>query len=309
MSNQKEAGEKLYTYAMELFFKAGHAATSEPEFINHSPTQFVYFDNKSDVDLSREQRNLLGTFNNVSRLFSVNGCVFFSINLLSSQANRSQIAHDIHTMIHPIVDADGTICLFQFDDEVMLSFAGFGVRCILSDWYPIVDDNGSLLDKVDIANMFTNRNIDYFLDMVYMLARPYYLSRQPSTYGILPISFITGAGLDDIDKEEINQYVQDQMNAPLRKYGDDYVEYDGSLQTQSVDIGFDLDLILLEMDDVDDKPFGEELVSEEDLDDDEFFDEDADNTELDEYEFDDVDPEIFRDPSLMVKWINRHSQD
>lgn len=77
MSNQEEAGEKLYTYAMELFFKAGHAATSEPEFINHSPTQFVYFDNKSDVDLSREQRNLLGTFNNVSRLFSVNGCVFF----------------------------------------------------------------------------------------------------------------------------------------------------------------------------------------------------------------------------------------
>ena len=99
------------------------------------------------------------------------------------------------------------------------------------------------------------------------------------------------------------------MNAPLRKYGDDYVEYDGSLQTRSVDIGFDLDLILLEMDDVNDKPFGEELVAEEDLDDDEFFDEDADNTELDEYEFDDVDPEIFRDPSLMVKWINRHSQD
>ena len=29
----------------------------------------------------------------------------------------------------------------------------------------------------------------------------------------------------------------------------------------------------------------------------------------DEYEFDDIDPEIFRDPLLMVKWLNRHTQN
>ena len=33
---------------------------------------------------------------------------------------------------------------------------------------------------------------------------------------------------------------------------------------------------------------------------DDFFDEE----QQDEFEFDDVDPEIFRDPTLMVKWLN-----
>ena len=44
-------------------------------------------------------------------------------------------------------------------------------------------------------------------------------------------------------------------------------------------------------------------------DDDEFFDEDAESENKDEYEFDDIDPEIFRDPLLMVKWLNRHTQN
>lgn len=308
MSIRDLTGELLCTYAMELFFKAGHIATSEPEFSNHSPEQFAYFDNKSDVALSREQRNLFKAFYNVSRLFSVNRCVFFSINLSTSRSNRSQTAHDIHTMIHSIVEADGTICLFRSGDEVMLSFVGFGLRCILSDWYPIIDDNETLLKKLDIANMSIERSSDYFLDMVYILARYYYLSGQPSTYELLPLNFISGSGLDDVDREGINQYVQDQINAPLREYGDDYVEYDEFIQTRQIDIGADLDLMLLEMNDEDDNPFGEEIEQEDDeLDEDELYDEEG--SERDEYEFDDVDPEIFRDPTLMVKWLNRETRE
>lgn len=302
--------ETNYTYAMELFFKTGHVATLKPEFINHSPEQFAYFDNRTDVSLTREQRSLFKAFNNVSRLFSVNRCVFFSINLLTSKVNRSQAAHDIHTMIHPVVEADGTICLFCHDDEVMLSFLGFGLRCILSDWYPMADENETLLEKLDIANFSIVRGTDYFSDMIYLLARNYYQSGQPSTYELIPIDFISRAGVDEIDREALNQYVQDQLNAPLYEYGDDYVEYDESAQIQNTDIGADLDLMLLEMDDEDDNPFGEDIEPEDDLDDDdEFFDEDAESENKDEYEFDDIDPEIFRDPLLMVKWLNRHTQN
>ena len=280
------------------------------EFINHSPEQFAYFDNRTDVSLTREQRSLFKAFNNVSRLFSVNRCVFFSINLLTSKVNRSQAAHDIHTMIHPVVEADGTICLFCHDDEVMLSFLGFGLRCILSDWYPMADENETLLEKLDIANFSIVRGTDYFSDMIYLLARNYYQSGQPSTYELIPIDFISRAGVDEIDREALNQYVQDQLNAPLYEYGDDYVEYDESAQIQNTDIGADLDLMLLEMDDEDDNPFGEDIEPEDDLDDDdEFFDEDAESENKDEYEFDDIDPEIFRDPLLMVKWLNRHTQN
>lgn len=290
--------------------QSSHVATLKPEFINHSPEQFAYFDNRTDVSLTREQRSLFKAFNNVSRLFSVNRCVFFSINLLTSKVNRSQAAHDIHTMIHPVVEADGTICLFCHDDEVMLSFLGFGLRCILSDWYPMADENETLLEKLDIANFSIVRGTDYFSDMIYLLARNYYQSGQPSTYELIPIDFISRAGVDEIDREALNQYVQDQLNAPLYEYGDDYVEYDESAQIQNTDIGADLDLMLLEMDDEDDNPFGEDIEPEDDLDDDdEFFDEDAESENKDEYEFDDIDPEIFRDPLLMVKWLNRHTQN
>ena len=308
MSRQDEAGEKFYTYAMELLFRTGHVATLNPEFINHSPEQFAYFDNKSDIAFSHEQRTLFRTINNISRLFTANGCAFFSINLITSKSDRSQVAHDIHMMFHPIVQAEGTICLFRFDDEIMLSFTGFGLHCVLSDWYSMVDSNEALLKKLDIANISISRGVDYFLDIVYFLARQYYLSGQPPVLELLPFNFISRMGIENVDREEVNQYVHDQINSPQIEYGDDYVDYDDSLQALNTDIGADLDLMLLEMDDdEDDNPFGEELEPEEDFEDEEFFDGDQ-STESDEYEFADVDPEIFRDPTLMVKWLNKLEQ-
>ena len=293
---------------MELFSKAGHVANSQPEYINHSAEQLAYFDSTTEIALSREQRNLFKLFNKVSRLFTENQCVFFSINLLSTKGTRSQAGHDIHTMIHPLIGTRGTVCLFRHDDEIMLSFMGFGLRCILSDWYPMNDDSGSLLEKLDIANVCISRSYDYFMDMVYILARDYYISGEPSIYGLLPSNFINEAGIDEVDREALDQYVQKQLIAPILKYGDDYVEYDESSRVRDVNIGTDLDLMLLDLDDEEDNPFGEEVESDDDFDEDEFFDEDSENDERDEYEFDDVDPEIFRDPTLMVKWLNRKEQ-
>lgn len=299
-------GEDFYKCAMELFSEAGHVFTSVPEFINHSPEQFVYFDNKSDVSLSRDQRALFGTFNNVSLLFSANGCSFFSINLLTTKSERSQAAHDIHTMIHPFVGNDGTICLFGLNDEVMLSFMGFGCRCILSDWYPVEDSNNRLLERLSIANMSIERNVDYFTDMVYILARNYYLYGRSSTYEILPIDFISNAELVGVGKEELDRFIVYALAESQREYGDDYVEYDESLSIKEENISAELDLMLLEMDAESDNPFGEEIESDDDyLDEDEFFAENAEAAEQDAYEFDEVDPEIFRDPTLMVKWLNK----
>ena len=64
-------------------------------------------------------------------------------------------------------------------------------------------------------------------------------------------------------------------------------------------------MMLLEMDMDSDDLFGEDGDEDED-DSDDFGDEDSSEEEkLDIYEFDDVDPEIFRDPTLMVKWLNK----
>ena len=297
-------GENFYKYAMELFSRAGHVFTSFPEFFNHSPEQFVFFDNKSDIVLSRGQRMLFRVFSNVSRLFTVNGCAFFSINLLTAPKGRSQVAHDIHTMIHPIIGADGTICLFHYNDEVMISFVGFGYHCILSDWYSMDDDFDNLLERLDIANMSIGRGADYFSDMIFSLARYYYLHDQPTTFELLPVDFVSSAGVDGVDRDEIDRQIEYELASPQHNYEDEYVEYDESRKSavsKREDVIAELDLMLLEMDDDNDNPFGEEIDSG----DDDTFGESDEYMERDYYEFDDVDPEIFRDPTLMVKWLNK----
>ena len=306
MSFLEHDGESFYTYAMELFFKAGHVTAYEPKFANHSSERFVYFDNPGGVSLSPYQRSLFKMFDNVSHLFSANECAFFSVNLLTTRGKRSQVACDIHTMLHPIVGADGTICLFRFNDEVILSFIGYGVRCVLSDWYSMDDGNGQLIEKLDISNVSIRSGYDYFLDMIYTLSRQYYRTPQPMVYELIPIDFISNAEFDKADKEELNDFIAHELAAPQREYGDDYVEYDDFFKSQAIDVSADLDLMLLEMDDEDDNPLGEEIeTSEDDEEDAEFDDFLAEYEQRDEYEFDGVDPGIFRDPTLMVKWLKQ----
>ena len=118
---------------------------------------------------------------------------------------------------------------------------------------------------------------------------------------------------DLVDRAQIDDYINLQTTAAEREYDDDYVddyvEYDEEIRvgTKSADISADLDMMLLEMDMESDDLFGEDGDEDEDEDDsDDFGDEDSSEEEkLDIYEFDDVAPEIFRDPTLMVKWLNK----
>ena len=292
-------GESFYQFAMALLMEAGHVFTSTPEFYNHSPERFAYFDNKSDVSLSPTNRALLKHFNNISRLFTVNGCAFYSINLFTRRSERSELAHNIHTMLHPIIDADGTIFLFRFEDEVMLSFIGFGYRCILSDWYPMFDPYDKLLHRLDITNMGINSGREYFDDFVYNLARGYYIfGTNASPFAVLPINALSQLDRDEISRDDLDEIIRTEMFAIYRQYGDDYVEYNESAPTRSEDIGSDIDLMLLDMDmEDDDNPFGE------DIEDDDFGSDEDDFLTRDEYEFADIDPEVFRDPTLLVKLL------
>ena len=309
MSQLVNDGNSLYKTAMELFIKAGHVTTSEPEFANHSPEQFVYFDSNTEAYLSSSQRALFREFNNVSRLFSVNGCTFLSINLTTIKEQRSQVAHEIHTMIHPLTGTDGSICLFQCDQEIIITLVGYGLRCIMSDWYPIDDDYSLLLDRLDIANMSVDNGKDYYFDMVYMLAREYFLSERPLSYELLPIDFISAAGIDGVDRDAVNQTVEYHLAAPLQQYGDDYVEYDVQYVAKTVDISAALNLMLLEMDIEDDNPFDEEVEAEDNLDEDDLYDGEAEDQGLDEYEFGDIDPEVFKDPTLLVKLLKKQPSE
>lgn len=302
--------ELFYEYAIALFVETGHTDSTEPEFSNHSAERFVYFDfGDKSMSLSSSQRDLLRSFDNVSRLFTANGCEFFSINLSTMPRYRSAVAHDVHTMIHPLSGVQGTIVLFRCDECVLLSFMGFGHHCMLSDWYTIPDDDLELRDKLDIANMTILGDVDYFLDFVYILARPYYLVEKASaTFSLIPIDARARIDNGELDRDDTDRIVKEQLLAPQYEYGYDYVEYDEQASSKKDNISADIDLMLLEIDDNDDNPFSEVLESD-DEDFDEFGDEYTGEFDLDEYGFDDVDPNIFRDPTLMVKWLKKVDSD
>lgn len=296
-------GESFYQFAMALFTEAGHVFTSTPEYYNHSAERFAYFDNKADVSLSSADRALMKRFNNVSRLFTANKCAFFSINLVALCSERSELAHNIHTMLHPLVDADGTIFLFRFEDEVMLSFLGFGYRCILSDWYSMFDPFDKLVQRLDIVNMNINSSREYFDDLIYSLAREYYIvGTNVSAFTVLPINALSLLDRDEISRDDLDDIIRAEMFAACREYGDDYVAYDEAVHVGNEDIGSSLDMMLLDVDMEDDNPFGE------DIEDDEYNSDEEDFFTHDEYEFADVDPEVFRDPTLLVKLLKRQEQ-
>lgn len=296
-------GCRFYERAMELFFEAGHAVTLKPEFINHTAEQIVYFDGDRDAFITKEQRQLLPLFNNISKLFTFNDCVFFSINLLSAQRYRSQTAHDIHVMIHTVMKKKGSVCIFRYDDEILLSFMGYGINCILSDWYSMDDDDCTLSAKLDIANMSLQSHYDYFADMVYTLGRPYYQYGYEGTiYELIPVDALEKIESGELSRNELDQIVKDRLAAAETEYGDDFVEYDDKIEIVSPDISADLDMMLLEMNDEEDNPFGEDIEDEEE---DDFFDEAEEETEKDYYEYESLDPALFEDPTLLVKYIKK----
>lgn len=74
-----------------------------------------------------------------------------------------------------------------------------------------------------------------------------------------------------------------------------------------VNIGEELDFMFLDIDDEDDNPFSEEIeLDDKALDEDDLLGKNTEETIKDEYEFNDVDPEVFRDPTRMVKWLKKN---
>jgi len=316
--------ESFYRFAMKLFSEAGHADASLPVFVNHSPEQVVYFDNKDSVSLSKRQREELKNFQNVSYLFTLGDelfdnnsqhqIVFYSLELICRNSMRSQVAYDVHMLLYPIIGSEATVLLCKHEDKVLLSLAGYQQESILSDWYSIEGDYEDFVEKLHIANVSLKSAREYFFDLVYSTAREYYtysVSSEMTMYSLLPIDYFSRNEDGFIDREEIRDLIMNVLNSYLYEYGDDYVEQErySLAKERALNVGAELDLMLLGMeDDENDNPFGEEL---DDVD--EYFEVDEyseelehEETEKDKYEFDEINPEIFKDPTLMVKWLEKN---
>lgn len=278
--------EKFFEYALGLFTESGHTAAIEPEFINHSAKQFIYLDCDKNFYLSHKQRDMLNLFNNISRLFTVKEIAFFSLNLLIDHSDRSQAAHNVHTLIQSVVNEKATICLSLHADEIIFSFAGYGSACLLSDWYSTEE---RILERLDIANMTIANNREYFYDLISIFARRYYFPNSTSTfYDLLPLNFFSDSE-NEVSREEIEKFLNDQKLSVVRDYGNDYVEYNVLHLEDDVDNEYELDLILKEAENVQIN-----FSDEEDL---------LEQINSDEYDLSDIAPEIFADPELLLDYI------
>ena len=308
----------FYEYAFTILSEAGHVTTSSPIYVNHSSGETLYIDSSKDVVTNRFERDLLSLIDNVSLLVDVRwpGVVpeldenvqIYSATVDFSERCRSQNIADIHHLLQKYWNCTHSIVFFKNKESYLLSFADKDRSHILSDWFSITYEWDKIVERVGIENIAIDTCENYFLDFLYATAREYCIrpvSFEEASYGLIPLDYISKSLSSDIplSRDELKNMIRDNLLFFELMYGDDYVEpqYTGMEErTYYHNISDEIDRISfeLELEDTDDE---EQLSFEDDLD-------DNDNDDiLDDYD-EDIDPAIFDDPTLMVKWLEQQEK-
>ena len=206
-----------------------------------------------------------------------------------------------------------SIVFFKNQEKYVISFADNDCSHILSDWRDVELDYDDIVDRICIGNISLTTSNEYFLDFLFAVAREYCIrpiSFEEASYGLMPADYITKSLASDISfsKDEIKEIIRSNLVAFETVYGDDYVEpeYTGIEElNQYHNISAEIDRISFELEldrDIDDVQL-EQFDFEE-----EGFEEDNGDDIFDDYE-EDVDPAIFDDPVLMVKWLEKKQKE
>ena len=313
----------FYEYVLSLLFEAGHVITPFPIYRNHTSNEALYIDSKEDVVLNRFDRGLLSLMDNVSLLADIKwpGVVdeldenvqIYSITVNFSNRCRSQSVADIHHLMQRYWNCTHSIVFFKHCEKYIVSFANNVCSHILSDWRNVGMDYDDIIDRICVGNISLTTSNEYFHDFLYAVAREYYIrpiSFEEASYGLMPADYITKSLASDISfsKDEIKEIIQSNLVAFETVYGDDYVEpkYTGMEElNQYHNISAEIDRISFELElnsDIDDAQL-EQFDFEE-----EGFEEDNDDDFFDGYD-ENVDPAIFDDPVLMVKWLEKKQKE
>lgn len=308
----------FYEYAFTILSEAGHVITSSPIYVNHSSGETLYINSSKDVVTNRFERDLLSLIDNVSLLVDVRwpGVVpeldenvqIYSATVDFSERCRSQNIADIHHLLQKYWNCTHSIVFFKNKESYLISFADKDRSHILSDWFFITYELDKIVERVGIENIAIDTCENYFLDFLYAIAREYCIrpvSFEEASYGLMPLDYISKSLSSDIplSRDEIKNMIRDNLLFFELMYGDDYVEpqYTGmEEQTYYHNISDEIDRISfeLELEDTDDE---EQFGFEDDLDDD-------DNDDIFDGYDEDIDPAIFDNPTLMVKWLEQQEK-
>ena len=314
---------QFYEYVLSLLAEAGHVITPIPVYKNHTSDEALYIDSTKNVVVNRYDRRLLSLMDNVSLLTEIKwpGVVdeldenvqIYSITVNFSNCCRSQNIADIHHLMQRYWSCTHSIVFFKNHEKYVISFANNDCSHILSDWRDVELDYDDIVDRICIGNISLTTSNEYFLDFLFAVACEYCIrpiSFEEASYGLMPADYITKSLASDISfsKDEIKEIIRSNLVAFETVYGDDYVEpkYTGIEElNQYHNISAEIDRISFELEldrDVDDVQL-EQFDFEE-----EGFEEDNGDDIFDDYD-EDVDPVIFDDPVLMVKWLEKKQKE
>lgn len=301
----------FYSEAMNLFQEAGHTISALPIYVNHTYEQVVYFDSEKNLLIDTSMIHTIEKALCISHLFdlkddcfelkTVSQLSYYSIVLKCERNSRSQTAHDIHFLLHSAFASEISIVLFNHNDDVLLSIAGFGNDIILSDWYSNYAEYENLIELLHIAQLSFKSTYDFISDLIYLVAREYYkrpVFWKSEVYDLIPLHYFCSDAYfeDDGDRESLKDLIKRLAVENQQRYGDDYVEPITERIYVCSDLDAELDMLSLELD------MEEEIPSNEVTEDETI---ELEDKEHDVYEYEDVNPEIFKDPSLMLKWFDK----
>lgn len=314
---------QFYEYVLSLLTEAGHVITPIPIYKNHTSDEALYIDSVKDVAVNCFERGLLSLMDNISLLTEIKwpGAVdeldenvqIYSITVNFSNRFRSQNIADIHRLMQRYWSCTHSIVFFKNYEKYIISFADNDCSHILSDWREVELDYDDIIDRISIGNISLMTSNEYFLDFLFAAAREYFIrpiSFEEASYGLMPTDYIAkGLSCDSFfSKDEIKEMIRSNFVAFETVYGDDYVEpkYTGIEElNQYYNISIEIDRISFELEldrDIDDVQL-EQFDFEK-----EGFEEDNGDDIFDDYD-EDVDPAIFDDPVLMVKWLEKKQKE
>lgn len=311
MFNFEIGDSDFYLFAMECLYESGHVATLIPLFFNHTITETLYFDSNIDVPISKGERLTLMQSTNISHLFDLNeklfpvsrfeSICFYAIEIECAKSFRSQTAYEVHRLLHKIWNYKYSIIAFDHDDYIMLSFIDPFGNIIQSDWFSKLTQRDELIQRMCICNESLDSPREYFFDFAYSVARSYYIydiSPEYAYYELCPLDYFSSyyiPGRRFFDNDEVKETIHNILNSSEIEYGDDYIEPFRTVK-KSIDFSDEIDLISFELEydtsalnvesSEDNKPDNENI-----------------RVESDEYEFEHLDPSLFDDPTLLIKWI------
>lgn len=301
----------LYENALALFRKAGFTANLTPLSANHSFKQVVYLDSEKTIYVDQ------GTLNcafDISHLFDLGDAFFveetgsvisfYSVQLNCLAKHRSQMAHDIHSVLHASFSTDISVILFYLDANVMISIAGVDEDIILSEWYDFFYDFDKLADLLNIGQFSISSSHQFIIDLIYTVARAYYLEPDLeglSVYSIIPLTYYGNGPLENDNAEgalPLKEFIVQSIRGKELEYGDDYVQSEHGIVRDMSAMEDELARLSFELE-----------LQEEETEAPNFLDGTAGELERDDYEYEDIDPEVFNDPTLMLQWLDSQSLD